>query len=481
MPEKINNIARNTSFFTFALILQKIISFTYFTLIARTLGPEDLGKYYFAISFAALFSVFIDFGLSNALTREIPKKNKSASQLLSNSLLIKALFSFITIIVVFLIVNVGDYSDLIKTLIYFSLICVILDSFSSTFFAVTRGFHNLLYESIASVIFQLIVLIFGLVVINQQLGLIWLIGSLISASTFNFFFSLSVLKIKWKLKLTFGLDKKILTYLLALSLPFALYAIYQRFYAYFDTVLLSHLATDRDVGIYQIAFKIVNALQFLPLAFTASLYPAMSSYWQNNREQLAITFERSIKYLLIIVLPISAGILILADKIILLFKEGFSDAVIPLQLNMVALIFIFLNYPVGSLLNACDRQKTNTKNMFITLIASIILNIILIPQAKSVGASLTVVFSNALMLILGLTYVPQIIKYSSKSIILIFLKTLTASILMALSVWLLKSQLSIFLVTIIGAFIYFLLLFFLGGIKKDDVVSIWRTFSKKQN
>src|SRR3989338_3907847 len=79
MTEKIANIAKNTSYFTLALVLQKIISFTYFTLIARALGPEDLGKYYFAISFASVFSILIDIGLTNVLTREIAREKNKAN------------------------------------------------------------------------------------------------------------------------------------------------------------------------------------------------------------------------------------------------------------------------------------------------------------------------------------------------------------------------------------------------------------------
>ena len=70
---KILNIAKNTSYFTLALIVQKIISFSYFTIIARNLLPDDLGKYYFAISFTTIFAIFIDLGLSNVLMREVPK------------------------------------------------------------------------------------------------------------------------------------------------------------------------------------------------------------------------------------------------------------------------------------------------------------------------------------------------------------------------------------------------------------------------
>lgn len=40
MPARVTNIARNTSYFTVALIIQKLISLTYFTLYARILEIE---------------------------------------------------------------------------------------------------------------------------------------------------------------------------------------------------------------------------------------------------------------------------------------------------------------------------------------------------------------------------------------------------------------------------------------------------------
>ena len=75
MNNKISNLAKNTSFFTLALILQKIIAFVYFTLMARNLPPEDLGKFYLAISLTTMFSIFIDIGLSNVLVREVAKNS----------------------------------------------------------------------------------------------------------------------------------------------------------------------------------------------------------------------------------------------------------------------------------------------------------------------------------------------------------------------------------------------------------------------
>ncbi|MCX6800130.1 MAG: oligosaccharide flippase family protein, partial [Candidatus Falkowbacteria bacterium] len=101
---KVHQIAKNTSYFTLALILQKVLSFTYFAIIARALGPEDLGKYYFAISFTSIFAIFIDFGLSNTQTREIAKNNSKAQEITSLVLAIKiplliVIYSFVAILV----------------------------------------------------------------------------------------------------------------------------------------------------------------------------------------------------------------------------------------------------------------------------------------------------------------------------------------------------------------------------------------------
>ncbi len=217
------------------------------------------------------------------------------------------------------------------------------------------------------------------------------------------------------------------------------------------------------------------------MAFTASLYPAMSYYWKNNRKQLKTTFRRSIDYLLLISIPISLGIFLLSDQIITIFKDGYTEANLPLKISIVSLIFIFLNFPIGSLLNACDRQSVNTRNMLIVLVFSIVLNFLLIPQFKVVGASLVVLLSNILMFVLGIFEVKKIINYKLKDNLLVFSKILFSSILMGIFVFVLVDYLNIFLLCFLAAIIYFLLLFFSGGFKKDEILYLVNSFklSKK--
>lgn len=480
MP-KIDNIAKNTSYLTLALILQKIISFTYFTLLARYVGPANLGKYYLAISFTTIFSIFIDLGFANILTREIAKDKDRASTLLGNILTLKIPLSFLAVAIVVLLINFLPYDPLTKYLVYISACSMVLDSFTSTFFAVIRGFHNLKYESVSSVIYQLIVLLIGYGALLLGGGLVPAMAALALASLYNFSYSLIVLKKYLKKSFRFEYNREVVKEILIISWPFAAYAIFQRLYTYLDSVILSVLAGDAQVGLYQVAFKIIFALQFLPAAFTASLYPAMSAYWHSNREQLAISFERAMNYLIIISLPIIIGAIVLADKIVLLFKEGYAGAAWPLRISIISLFFIFVNFPIGSLLNACDEQRKNTRNIALVTIISIAMNFLIIPHWQALGASFTVLATNILMFFLGLSVVKKIINYRINKNLAILGKALGASIIMGALIMLGKIYLNIFITTILGAIIYFIALFILGGFKQADIISIYQSFKVRKS
>jgi O-antigen/teichoic acid export membrane protein len=479
MPTKIANIAKNTSYFTLALILQKAISLVYFTLYARALGPADLGKYYLAISFTTIFSIFTDLGLTNILTREAVRKSEDTGKLLGAVLALKFCLTAATLIILAVVAQLMGYQPLVRQLIYVSAISMLLDTFTTAFFACARAFHNLKYESISAVASQAVTLLVSLYLLSNHYGLVPLMFAQVASSAFAFAYSLFVLKKYWKLSVRPVWDKQIIWTMITLGLPFGIYALAQRFYTYFDSVLLFKIAGDAAAGLYQVPFKLINALQFLPMAFVASLYPALSHYWRDNREQLLITFERALNYSTIISLPITVGAICLADKIVILFKANFAAAALPLSITMLSLFFSFVNYPVGSLLNACDHQKTNTRNMIITTVASIVLNLILIPIFGVNGAALTVVLTTLLLFALGLGVSRQITPWRWRKVGPTFGKAFAASLIMAGLILFFKSNLSLLTLIILGALVYFACLFGLGGFKKADILSIKESFRTK--
>jgi len=478
MSTKIQNIAKNTSFFTLALVIQKVITFSYFTILARNLIPEDLGRYYLAMSFSLIFVTLIDFGQTTVITREVAKDSKKTQNYIATVMAIKIPLIILTSITVFVLVNLLNYPEFTKNLIYLSILLMIFDSLAATFFSVIRGFHNLFFESISSVATQLLIMIIGVSFLYAGYSIFYLMIAMIFGSMFRFFFSLGLLSFKWRFTIKPTFDFLAMKNLILLSLPFALYGIFLKIQSHIDTVLLSKLAGDFHVGIYQIAFKIVFALQFLPIAFIASLYPAFSTYWKDKNEQLSISFERAFSYLNILSLPITVGVFLIADKIILVFKPEYISAIPVMKVAILALPFLFLIYPTGALLNACDKQKINTRNMGITLCVSFLLNFILITRYNSLGASIAILLSNAFMLFISLFEVKKTINFRFQKMFIQFFKTLSAAILMGFSVWFFKPLMNIFAVVALSAFLYLFLILSMGITKKEEVFNILRTFKK---
>ncbi|MEA3450088.1 MAG: flippase [Patescibacteria group bacterium] len=488
-----SNIAKNTSFFTLALIIQKVITFFYFTILARNLDPDYLGKYYLAISITTMFSVLIDIGLSNLLTREVAKVNNvknvdgGAQQQLSAVMAIKLPLAFLALTIIYVFVNILNYPDLIRHLVYLSAIPMLFDSFTTSFFAVIRGFHNLKYESIASVMYMGIAMFIGLTFLKRGYSLEWIMSALAIASLFYFFYALFSLILRYKIFPIPNWRSKLLKNYFFLTIPFGLFALLQRAFTYLDTVLLSKLASDWDVGLYQIAFKIIFALQFLPMAFIASLYPALASSWAKIKfsqkdkaetsKQMVVTFERAINYLTIISLPISVGVITLAGQIMKVFKPEYASAVLPLQIIMASLWLLFINFPIGALLNACDRQKINTLNMAVALGVSISFNIFLIPMYQATGAALTVFIANATMFGFGFLQVPNIIKLRPMKLLIPFFKALFAALIMGAFIWYLELVINIFILIPLGALVYFAALLAFRGLRVADLMSIKKAFT----
>ena len=478
---KIKSIGKNASYLTLALGVQKVISLTYFILLARNLGPEYLGKYYFAISFTTIFAILTNLGLMNVLTREVAKKKEQAQSYLGNILTLKFFLTAISLVGVFLVINLLDYDQLTRHLVYIATGVMILDSFTTTFFAVMRGFHNLKYESIGAVGFQLIVMVLGLSALYSGLNIRWVMSAMLVAGLFNFFYSWGVVRTKLNISLRPLYNPHLIRPVVAIAIPFGLYTVFHTTFLHLDSVLLSLLAGDRYVGLYQIAFKIIFALQFLPMAFVASFYPAMSYYWAQDHGQLTRSFHRAISYLLIISIPVAAGIFAIADKVVILFKSQFLEAILPLQIIILSIIFMFMNFPIGSLLNACDRQKRNTTNMGIVLAVSIIANLILIPKYQAVGASITVLGCNILMTLLGWYWVRKTISLNYTYIFKTVIKAGGAGVIMAVAAIYLKSMINVFAVIAVAAIIYASFLFLFRAFTWKEAVSMYRLFLHKEH
>ncbi|MFA6524690.1 MAG: oligosaccharide flippase family protein [Patescibacteria group bacterium] len=463
-------------------MFQKVLSFFYFAYISRELGSESIGKYVWALSFAGIFALFIEFGLGPVLTREVSRDYSKAKEYLSSVLGIKLVFSVITVVALIFSAMAMGRDALSMRIIFFAVAIIVLDSFTFSFYSIFRAYQKLHFEAIGLTVYQVIIVVFGILGIVFGFSVIGVVVAVLLGSIFNFIYSLSLVVFKARLHPKIKLDKKIVTLLLRIAIPFAIAGIFYKVNNEIDKVLLGILAGDKYVGWYSIASKFNMSLTFIPGAFASSFFPAMSRYFVTSKSELAHTFEKAMIYLMAVSLPIAAGSFVLAERIILkLYGPAFEASIVAFQIIISGLVFVFLNYPVGNFLNACNRQKLNTVNMGIATAVNIILNVILIPRYTYIGASIAAVASAVTLITLGMPWIGKIAPYNKKLLLSKFIKLLFASTAMGVLLYLFRNKISILMLMPIGVAIYVFLIFAVRAVSINDMKSVIRAVFKKQN
>lgn len=468
-------ITQNTSFLTAASILQKVISFFYFTIIARVIGVENTGVYFFAITFTTIFTVVADFGMGPVLTREVARYPDKTEQYLHTAFWSKVMFGVVSYGLVIFFVNILNYSPLIKLLVSISGITMFFDNLHAAFYSVFRARKNLIYESFGIVFSQAITLVVGSLALFNHWHLYWLILAYTIPAFLNFIFSSYFLKKIYSLTYRLSFDYSVFKMFIGFAVPFALAGIIGRLYSYSDSLLMSKMLSSQELGWWSVPYKITFAFQFVPVALSASVYPVMSELFLTQKDKIGYLFLKSWRYLFTIVFPISFGLIALATPVIIkLYKPQFAPAIPVLRILLISLIFGYLSFITGATLNASNRQKTQTSLLAFALVANILANLILLPKIGIMGAAYSALLSNVILSVGGFLFCRSSISLDFRLLFKYFNQTFWPAIFMAIMAFYLSTKISFLIIIPLAAIMYGTLLFIFGGIDKALILKFYR-------
>jgi O-antigen/teichoic acid export membrane protein len=103
--------------------------------------------------------------------------------------------------------------------------------------------------------------------------------------------------------------------LVRLAVPFALAAFFFSLYFNIDMIMLSYMKGDEVVGWYAVAYRFISVLLIFPGAFMGALWPIFSRLHIHAKDKFIFAHEKSVKYLLILALPIAFGTTVMNMKI----------------------------------------------------------------------------------------------------------------------------------------------------------------------
>jgi len=411
-----------------------------------------------------------DFGLNNILTREISKERNKADILIGNALIIKFLFSIVTILLSIAIVYLLNYSVEIKIGVILASITIlisVIDSLRILF----QIYLKMEYQAVVDLVTRLIFLGLVIAAVFYEKSLYFIIFSFVLSSgiglIFTIPFSFKFLKPKFKI------DFSLWTNLLKESLPLGISLILTIIYGRIDTVMLSLMKGDKDVGLYNLAYKFIELLILLvPGTIMVSIFPIMSEQFKENKENLKVILQKSFDIMVIISVFFVLITILSADKIIyLLGGKEFKGSIPALQILILGAAFIFIGNIFGYLLISAGKQSLNLIIDLIGAVLNVSLNLYLIPRFSFIGASVATLITQGVVLIAAIIFVFKFLNIKINSQILN--KIVVIFIFIFFEIFLLKKmRIDLFIILIITVLTYLISILVFKCILLDELLQI---------
>ena len=372
-------------------ILFPLIIYPY---VFRVLHSENIGRVNFALSIVSYFSMFAMLGVTQYAVREgarIRNKsfelNKFASEIFTINVISTLISYLLLVLSVLLIDKIYSYSKLI-------LICSVSILFTTLGIEwINTIFEDFLYVTIRSIVINIILLVLTFLFVKNEndiyiYALLSILGNVLT-SLINWKYCRKYVSIKITKELNFRKHIKPISILFANTLA-------TNIYVNSDITMLGWFAGDYNVGIYSLAVKIYSVVKNIIAAIYTVTVPRISYYLGNNdNENAKKVYTKLVSSIVLLLLPMSAGIISVSSEIIM-FMGGseYRESIVPLRILGISLIGAIcaglltycLNIPLG-------KEKINFQATLLSAVINVGLNILLIKILKQNGAALTTVIS----------------------------------------------------------------------------------------
>ena len=400
------------------LVLSTVISAVGTIVIARLLGPENMGLYAIALAAPNLIATFRDWGVTTAMIKYSAESNSENDVAKIRSVFVSGLVFEIIVGLALSVLSLvlsqflADFygRPAIVQLIQIASLLVLTGAFVNTASAAFTGMEKmhlnsimLIVQSIVKTVVIIALVVLGLGTLGAVIG--FSVGVIVAGAIGVLLMYVMYRSLPKPTNGKLDLMKTTKT-MLKYGLPLSIGAILSGFLAAFYGIIMPLFVTDNAlIGNYSVALNFVVLITFFATPVTTMLFPAFSKLdAQKDKEVLKNVFQYSVKYAALIVVPVTVMVMALAQPAIgTIFEDKYVQA--PLYLALLSVNYLFSAFgtlSAGNLLNGQGYTKYNLKLTLLTVIIGFPLSFVLVSQFGIIGliVTTTVVGFPSLFLIL---------------------------------------------------------------------------------
>ncbi|WP_243405785.1 flippase [Pasteurella langaaensis] len=382
---------------TLTNFLFPLITFPY---VSRILLPEGTGKVAFAYAIVSYFSIFASFGVANYGIRACAKVRDNKDQLsktVQEILIINLVITLFVYLIFWICIEFIDVFRSERKLFWISSLNIILTVIGVEW--LYKGLERYQYITVRSVIFKIISLILVFTLVKSKNDYIIYAFVMIFATVGSGIINLLNLNrlITLELYTNYNFKKHIK--------PMAVFfvtTIAVAFYVYVSIALLGLMTDSKEVGYYDVAYRIRNVMVSIVTTLGAVLLPRLSYYVAHNmNDEFNRIIKKSMQFIFLLSLPLVVFCFIFSDNIIfILAGEAYYSASQPLKiLSFIILIVGVSNLTGIQMLIPLGKEKYLCYSVVLAAAINMLLNLILIPIYGATGTAISVVLAEISILI----------------------------------------------------------------------------------
>ncbi len=377
---------------TIARIGGSLIALFNVALIARGLGIDGYGQYTTVIAYLSTAGILADLGLYTLMTREISLPGANEKEIASDFFTLRLILAVFFLALAVGAVSFFPYAPIVKVGIVLTSVAYLFLSLCQILMGIFQKYLQLQWTAIAEIAGRIGQLLLTVLFFVKGAGLLsYLSGVIVGACI------MLILNILFAYKLIpFHLHISLRSFrrIVRTTLPIAVSLIFVLLYFKSDMLLLSIMKTEYEVGIYGIAYKVLEAIIFFPAMFVGIMMPLLSRTATESREDFSRIFQKVFDILSVTGFPfVVGGILVSSSFVQIIAGHGFSAATAPMQILFIAIGIIFYGSLASNAVIALNLQKKAMWIYGVGMVFNVGANLFVIPRYSYIGASWTTVLT----------------------------------------------------------------------------------------
>jgi O-antigen/teichoic acid export membrane protein len=443
-----------------------------FILIGRNLGPTESGVFTLGTTYFTIVFGLSALGLHELLVRELSPRRDESAHYVANYLAIRLATTVLTYLLLVVALRlVLPYNAETERVILILSLAALPEAVFSICQALFESHEMLVVPTVAALINSGVKVIGGFVLLRAGAGVTELAWLMVLGSTLSLLaYPPGLVRLFRQVpqRLRANLDWAFSRAQLRETPGFFTIHLFSLLDYQTDAFLISLLLTETELGYYTAALTITLAISMLSFAVRAAIYPVMARYARTDPDKLVLLHEKANQYLLIFILPVAAGVALLADPIIrLIYGDAFAPAIPVLRISVWASVFLLLNVPNARLMLIHNRQRAASGVTALSMGTNVVANLLLIPVIGIIGSAIARLLSSIVFFLSIHLYVRRNLLETS------FLpglpRPLLATTLMAAAVWPLR-ELPLPVPILAGVVVYGLAAAVLRVVPRGDIV-----------